>query len=67
MGRMHCNGKGISRSSLPFHRGRPSWVRKEIKDVEVRSMWNSFNRFGLYVIYVLGKCKNFEDVVINIL
>ena len=34
MGRMHGNGKGISRSSLPYHRGRPSWFRKEIKEVE---------------------------------
>ena len=29
MGRMHSDGKGISRSSLPYRRTPPSWCRVE--------------------------------------
>ena len=29
MGRMHSNGKGISRSSLPYRRAPPSWCKTE--------------------------------------
>jgi len=33
MGRMHSNGKGISRSSLPFRRNPPSWCKTEPEQV----------------------------------
>lgn len=27
MGRMHSNGKGVSRSALPYKRSSPSWLK----------------------------------------
>ena len=33
MGRMHSNGKGISRSSLPYKRTVPSWQKMSADDV----------------------------------
>lgn len=35
MGRMHNPGKGISRSSLPYRRTNPSWVKHEPETVKV--------------------------------
>jgi len=32
MGRMHCPGKGKSRSSLPYNRSAPAWIKKDIKN-----------------------------------
>jgi len=34
MGRMHTNGKGISRSSLPYRRAPPSWCKTEPEQVK---------------------------------
>jgi small subunit ribosomal protein S13e len=34
MGRMHSNGKGISRSSLPYRRTPPSWCKTEPEQVK---------------------------------
>ena len=34
MGRMHSNGKGISRSSLPYRRNPPSWCKIEPEQVK---------------------------------
>lgn len=34
MGRMHSNGKGKSRSTLPYRRSPPSWLK--ITNAEVR-------------------------------
>jgi small subunit ribosomal protein S13e len=34
MGRMHCPGKGKSRSSLPYNRNAPSWVKMKQDDIE---------------------------------
>jgi small subunit ribosomal protein S13e len=34
MGRMHSNGKGISRSSLPYRRHPPSWCKIESEQVK---------------------------------
>ena len=33
MGRMHTNGKGIARSSLPYKRSKPSWCKESAKSV----------------------------------
>ena len=33
MGRMHSNGKGISRSSRPYKRTKPSWSKQDSKSV----------------------------------
>lgn len=34
MGRMHSKGKGIARSSLPYKRTPPSWLRVTAGQVE---------------------------------
>ena len=34
MGRMHSNGKGIARSSLPYRRSPPSWCKNEPEQVK---------------------------------
>ena len=34
MGRMHSNGKGISRSALPYRRTPPSWCKIESEQVK---------------------------------
>ena len=34
MGRMHSNGKGISKSALPYKRTPPSWVKVTSQQVE---------------------------------
>ncbi|VDN53039.1 unnamed protein product [Dracunculus medinensis] len=34
MGRMHCGGKGISQSALPFRRSVPSWLKLSSDDVQ---------------------------------
>lgn len=34
MGRMHAPGKGISRSSLPYRRTAPSWLKTEPEQVK---------------------------------
>lgn len=34
MGRMHSGGKGISKSSLPFKRSPPSWLKVTSTQVE---------------------------------
>jgi len=34
MGRMHSNGKGIARSSLPYRRTPPSWSKAEPEQVK---------------------------------
>ena len=34
MGRMHSNGKGISKSSLPYKRTPPSWLKTTAPQVE---------------------------------
>lgn len=33
MGRMHSNGKGISKSSLPYKRNPPSWLKVGSREV----------------------------------
>lgn len=33
MGRMHSKGKGISKSSLPYKRNPPSWLKISAQDV----------------------------------
>ena len=33
MGRMHSGGKGISKSSLPYKRSPPSWLKISAQDV----------------------------------
>ena len=33
MGRMHSNGKGISRRTLPYRRTPPSWTNLDPKNV----------------------------------
>jgi hypothetical protein len=40
MGRMHSNGKGVSRSALPYKRTSPSWLKitaSEVCSPECRS------------------------------
>lgn len=34
MGRMHSGGKGISKSSLPYKRAPPSWLKTTPEQVE---------------------------------
>ena len=34
MGRMHCPGKGISKSALPYKRSPPSWLKVTSAQVE---------------------------------
>ena len=34
MGRMHCPGKGISKSALPYKRSPPSWLKVTAAQVE---------------------------------
>ncbi len=34
MGRMHSNGKGISKSARPYRRAPPSWLKTTAEDVE---------------------------------
>jgi small subunit ribosomal protein S13e len=34
MGRMHSGGKGISKSSLPYKRSPPSWLKATAAQVE---------------------------------
>ena len=34
MGRMHSNGKGISKSARPYRRTPPSWLKTSAEDVE---------------------------------
>jgi small subunit ribosomal protein S13e len=34
MGRMHSGGKGISKSSLPYKRSPPSWLKVNANQVE---------------------------------
>lgn len=34
MGRMHSNGKGVSRSALPYVKSAPSWLK--VSSAEVR-------------------------------
>ena len=34
MGRMHSNGKGISKSALPYKRSPPSWLKVTASQVE---------------------------------
>lgn len=34
MGRMHCPGKGISKSALPYKRSSPSWSKVTSAQVE---------------------------------
>merc|ERR1712244_213596 len=34
MGRLHCPGKGISKSALPYKRSPPSWLKISPADVE---------------------------------
>lgn len=34
MGRMHSHGKGISKSSIPFRRKPPSWLKFTTQDIE---------------------------------
>jgi small subunit ribosomal protein S13e len=34
MGRMHSKGKGISRSSLPYSRRPPSWLKTTPEEVQ---------------------------------
>lgn len=34
MGRMHNPGKGISRSTLPYRRSVPGWLKSTASDVE---------------------------------
>lgn len=33
MGRMHTGGKGISKSSLPYKRSPPSWLKISAQEV----------------------------------
>lgn len=33
MGRLHTNGKGISRSSLPYRKAPPSWCKIDTESV----------------------------------
>ena len=43
MGRMHSNGKGKSRSALPYKRSSPSWLK--INTTEVRGApWRGLAR-----------------------
>ncbi|KAL3843139.1 hypothetical protein ACJMK2_021091 [Sinanodonta woodiana] len=34
MGRMHCPGKGISQSALPYRRSVPTWLKLTSEDVQ---------------------------------
>jgi hypothetical protein len=34
MGRMHNNGKGISRRSLPYSRAAPAWTKTDAKTLK---------------------------------
>ncbi|XP_064474283.1 small ribosomal subunit protein uS15 [Ornithodoros turicata] len=34
MGRMHCGGKGISQSALPYRRSVPTWLKLTADDVK---------------------------------
>ena len=34
MGRMHSNGKGISKSARPYRRAPPGWLKTSAEDVE---------------------------------
>ena len=45
MGRMHSNGKGLSRSALPYKRSSPSWLK--ITAQEVQDMVAKFAKKGM--------------------
>eukprot|EP00178_Gracilaria_changii_P009597 TRINITY_DN27967_c0_g1_i1.p1 TRINITY_DN27967_c0_g1~~TRINITY_DN27967_c0_g1_i1.p1 ORF type:complete len:153 (+),score=19.21 TRINITY_DN27967_c0_g1_i1:47-505(+) len=46
MGRMHSNGKGISRSSAPYKRRAPAWMSKS-SPVQVNELITSLAKKGL--------------------
>jgi small subunit ribosomal protein S13e len=45
MGRMHSGGKGISKSSLPYKRSPPSWLK--ITAAQVEDQVNKLAKKGL--------------------
>lgn len=45
MGRMHSNGKGISKSALPYKRTPPSWLK--VTAVQVEDQVNKLAKRGL--------------------